>query len=198
MPEFYPDQGFKQGYPWIFYQRAAPEVLYANRRIKFRVSFNEQNQDIGIENRLHFKLAKYDIDGQFFGFEDLTDQLVICDLPSEDVQRVYKIGNTVNIKCDFDITRLVSTKLFDRLRNQNYFYELFLVDYDGSLVDIPALITNIQGLAGDRPNTSEDESKWILTRRFFLFESISGTREGDYPGGVPQTVQYASSMKLII
>lgn len=106
-------------------------------------------------------------------------------MPSEDVQKVYKIGNTVNIKCEFDVTRLVSIKKFDRLRNQNFFYELFLVDYDGSFVDIPALITNIQSEEGDRPNTSEDESKWILTRRFFLFDSISGTRDGEYPGGVP-------------
>ena len=73
MPNFYPDEGFKQGIPWIFYQRAAPEILYADRRIKFRVSFNEKDQDIGIENSLNFKLAKYDIDGLFYGFEDLTD-----------------------------------------------------------------------------------------------------------------------------
>ncbi|MFO0118042.1 MAG: hypothetical protein ACK521_10680 [bacterium] len=73
-----------------------------------------------------------------------------------------------------------------------------MVDYDGNLIDIPALITNIQGIGGDRPNTSDDESKWILTRRFFLFDSISGTRDGEYPGGVPQTIQYASSIKLII
>lgn len=42
---------------------------------------------------------------------------MICELPSEDVRKVFKIGNTVNIKCEFDITKLVSTKQFDRLRN---------------------------------------------------------------------------------
>lgn len=70
---FYPDDGFKKGYPWIYYQRAATEVLQADKRIKFRVSFAEENDAIGIEKRLHFLLARYDIDGNFYGFEEMTN-----------------------------------------------------------------------------------------------------------------------------
>lgn len=92
---FYPDNGFKTGIPWIYYERAATEVIQANNRIKFRVSFHEINDKLGIRNRLHLKLAKYDIDGRFYGFEDLSDQLLICKLPTEEVNRIYNIGNTV-------------------------------------------------------------------------------------------------------
>lgn len=40
-----------------------------------RVSFGYENQAIGIMNKLSFKLAKYDLEGNFYGFETLTDQL---------------------------------------------------------------------------------------------------------------------------
>lgn len=82
---FYNDEGFKQGFPWLFYQRDATSVLYEPKRIKFRASFNEENLSVGIISDLHFKLAKYELDGTFLGYEDLTDQLVICDKSTEEI-----------------------------------------------------------------------------------------------------------------
>jgi hypothetical protein len=70
---FYPDDGFKQGFPWLFYERAPTDVLLVNDRIKFRASFNEENLAVGIVRDLHFKLGKYELDGTFLGYEDLTD-----------------------------------------------------------------------------------------------------------------------------
>ena len=150
--EFYPDDGFKTGYPWIFYERSAEEILYVNKRVKFRASFNEDNELFGIQNELHFKLAKYDLEGTFYGYEDLSNQLTICDKSPEEIANLRKIGKTTKIQCDFDVSRLVSTNKFDHFRNENFFYELFLVDYNGDLIDIPVQITNIQGTAGDRSN----------------------------------------------
>lgn len=40
-----------------------------------RVSFGYENKDIGIINKMTYKLAKYDLEGNFHGFETLTDQL---------------------------------------------------------------------------------------------------------------------------
>ena len=82
--------------PWIFYERQPLEHLQQDKRVKFRVSFNENSRDVGILNRLNFKLAKFDYYGKFYGFEDLTDQLMICDKSSEEVARAYRIGTTVN------------------------------------------------------------------------------------------------------
>lgn len=68
--------------------------------IKFRVSLN-QPEDLlnGIANSLHFFLAKYDINGTFYGFEEMKNQLFICDTPSEEVNKVYQVGNTMVLKC---------------------------------------------------------------------------------------------------
>ena len=66
-------------------------------------------------------------------------------------------------------------------RKANLFYELYLVDYNGNLVDIPILIDNIIGPQGDSPNQGTVSSAWILTRRFFLFDTISGITVENYP-----------------
>lgn len=68
--------------------------------IKFRVSLNQpEDLENGIANSLHFYLAKYDINGTFYGFEEMTNQLFICDTPSEEVTKVYQVGNTMDLKC---------------------------------------------------------------------------------------------------
>lgn len=38
-----------------------------------RVSFGYENKDIGIINKLTYKLAKFNLEGNFLGFETLTD-----------------------------------------------------------------------------------------------------------------------------
>jgi hypothetical protein len=38
-----------------------------------RVSFGYEDQKIGIINKLTYLLAKYDLEGNFLGFETLTD-----------------------------------------------------------------------------------------------------------------------------
>lgn len=40
-------------------------------------------------------LAEYDIYGNFIRFEELSDQLFICETPSEDVEKLLTIGNTL-------------------------------------------------------------------------------------------------------
>lgn len=65
------------------------------------------------------------------------------------------------------------------------FYELYLEDYNGNLIDIPALISNIVSDTGDTPNGQDDSSRWILTRRFFIFDTVSGINDQSYPDGVP-------------
>ena len=143
--------------------------------MQFRASFSYQNADIGIINRLRFKLAKYDLEGNFYGFEDLYDQLSICKQPSEDQDDVFRIGVTLRYLCKFDLDKLITPNAFERPKEANYFYELFLVDWDDSLIDVPVLIENAGSDSGGFPNRETDMSKWILTRRFFMFDTLSGT-----------------------
>lgn len=75
---FYKDNGWKAGLPWLYYQRSAAEVLSEPKRVKFRVSFGYENEKIGILNKMTYQLAKFDLEGNFLGFEVLSDQLLLC------------------------------------------------------------------------------------------------------------------------
>lgn len=41
-----------------------------------------------------------------------------------------------------------------------------------------------------------EESDWILTRRFFLFDTVSGLPESSYPNGKPLAVRYPKEIIL--
>lgn len=72
---FYNDNGWKLHFPWLYYLRNADEVLTQQKRVKFRVSFGYEDTKLGILNKLTYKLAKFDLEGDFLGFETLSDQL---------------------------------------------------------------------------------------------------------------------------
>jgi len=182
--------------PWLYYKTPADEVIFKENRVKFRASFDYENLDIGIVRQLRFKVAKYDLEGNFYGFEDLTNQLVICEKTQDELQRIYRIGTTVEILCTFDLGRLVSSNKYDLVKNANMFYELYLLDYNGNMIDVPTLISNVVSDTGNTPNGQNDSSKWILTRRFFIFDTKSGIKDGEYPDGVPQVVRYPKTMTL--
>jgi hypothetical protein len=151
-------------------------------------------------SKLKFKIAEYDLEGTFLGFDDLSDQLVLCARPTEELNRVYDIGVSVQIQCTYDLSNLVSVNSYELPRKANKFYELFLEDYDGNLVDVPTMIWNVQSEDGDYPNQQvEDSSLWILTRRFFIFDTKSGVETSDwYESGLPSVIRYAKTMTLKI
>jgi hypothetical protein len=82
-------------------------------------------------------------------------------------------------------------------RSANRFFELYLEDYNGDLIDVPVLIQNIQDSQGGFPNKDSSDKNWILTRRFFLFDTVSGLAMGD-SSGVPQVIRYPLEMTLKI
>lgn len=151
-PTFYPDLGFVENFPWLYYQNSPTSVIQKANRVKFRTSFDFEDLTIGIVKKMRYKLAKYDIYGNFYGFEDLTDQLVICEKSTDEIERIYQIGKTVEISCTFDLMSLISKSEYDRPKLENFFFELYLEDYNGDLIDIPALITNIISETGTTPN----------------------------------------------
>lgn len=76
---FYLDQGYKTGYPWLYYDRTYEQIIQEPNRIKFHASFSYEAPQFGIISKLKFKLASYDFEGNFLGFSDMTNQLVICE-----------------------------------------------------------------------------------------------------------------------
>lgn len=59
-----------------------------------------------------------------------------------------KFGTTIKNTCTFDLSRLVSSSSFDHPSNENIFYELYMVDYNGDLIDVPVLVQNMQDKQG--------------------------------------------------
>lgn len=118
-------------------------------------------------------------------------------MSNEDLGRISRYGTTIQNSCQFDLQRLLSK---DNLpETANYFYELYLEDSDGALVDVPVAIQNYE--ADGSPNASSDEADWQLTRRFFLFDTLSGIRETNGNEGFktrmqPEVVRYPKEITL--
>jgi hypothetical protein len=184
---FYDNDGYKEGLPWLYYWKGSAsqppdEVLLDSDRVKFRASFAQDAPLDGILKNLKFKIASFNVEGEFLGWADLTDELFTCEVSDEDIEKFLTIGSTVEKKCLFDLSLLTNKQTFPA--NTNKFYDLFLVDYDGSLVDVPVRFN-------DEPE---------LYRRFFIFDTLSGLQEGDSykNGGTPAYLRYAKSVRLKI
>ena len=100
-------------------------------------------------------------------------------------------------KCEIDLTVLVGDNPPPEM---NMFYELFLEDANGDLIDIPVLVETLVNEAGDTPNEGNDELDYVFTRRFFIYESVSGLSEpGSYAsGGATTAVRWLSQVKLVV
>ena len=146
-----------------------------------------------------FMLAKYAFDGTFLGWESFSNQIYLCPISYTDSSVIRKVGQTIHINWNFDVQKLVSKTI--ELPNLNYFFEMFLVDYNGDLIDIPVLIDNFVDATGTYPNhNTGDITKWRFVRRFFLYENISaieGTGEYLNPTKLPSYVRYAKQSKIV-
>lgn len=105
---------------------------------------------------------------------------------------------TQAFKCKFDLKNLVSDNAFEHPKVENFFYELYLRDYNDELIDVPILIENFSGDTGGFPNRNGDKKRWVLTRRFFIFDTVSGVRQNEYPSGAPVVARYPRKMTFEI
>lgn len=84
----YYDEGWKVGLPWLYYENFNADFISAPKKIKMRVSFGFENKDIGVIRNLTYVLAKYDFYGNFLGFENLQDQLQVCETSLEELEKL--------------------------------------------------------------------------------------------------------------
>ena len=174
------DRGWKQNLPWLYYLTAGDQVIKQANRVKVKLTHSSSSSDSTRYAYIPFKLAKYAFDGAFLGWEDLSNQIFLCPIGFTDSAEYRKVGHSILKKCKFDLQPLVDRTI--ELKNLNYFFELFLVDYNGDLIDVPVLIDNFVDTAGTFPNKNNlDNTKWRFVRRFFLYENISATEgTGEY------------------
>ena len=132
----------------------------------------------------------------------MTNQLQVCETTTDEIDRLSKFGTTIENACTIDLSRLTSENKEDHPSNVNMFYELYLEDFNGDLIDVPVLVKNFYDSNGDTPNTGDESSdtNWRLVRRFFLYDAISGVEGEDAyaKGGISTVVRYPKSITLRI
>lgn len=185
------DSGWRENMPWIYYQNNAEDVL-DSKRVQLEVTFDPSG-DGDMINELKFYLAKYAMNGEFLGYDKLTDQLILCPHSSEDTKRYRKFGTNMIYNCELDLEPYLSY-------SETVFYDLYLVDNGDALLEVPILIKNFKDTSGDNPNESSSRSDWRLVRRFYIYDNISGKEGNDaYESGAKTTVlSYLRETKLQI
>jgi len=113
----------------------------------------------------------------------------------KDVLNMLKFGAITDNQCDYHLNNLLDRERIPEIAND--FFDLYVQASDGSLIDVPVLVTNLRDADGLTPNTLESSS-WRLTRRFFMYDTISGIEEvnGFTNLSTPSIVRWASDVKL--
>lgn len=193
----YYDSGWRQGIPWLYYVSDAKSVIQKDSRMKGTIEFQTSSSTkLGV---LNFVAAKYSLEGDFLGFEDLTSQLQLCGADYTYGKDYREFGKTVQTTCKFDPSKLIDSAL--QPNNTDIFYELFMKDVDGNYIDIPVKIQNYLVSTDQYPNHSEDINNWKLTRRFFIYDTLSGVEgNGKYAAGSTYStyVRWLHTVKIMV
>ena len=145
--------------------------------VQGRVSLNAVST-AGYVHEMKYQLAKYDLEGNFLGWEALDQQLLICPASYEEALSFRRFGTTIINSCTFDLTKITDNSTADYPNNVNVFYDMFYEDTNGNLLDVPVVIRNFKDSSGSSPNSGTGLDQWRLTRRFFVWDAISGV-QGD-------------------
>ena len=115
----------------------------------------------------------------------------MCPHSSEDSKKYREFGTNVIYECKLDLEKYITA-------DETIFYDLYLIDDDGTLHDVPILFRDYRDQNNDQPNSGSSEGDWRLVRRFFLYDNVSG-KEGTfaYTNNEETTVlRYARDIKL--
>ncbi|GMI00340.1 hypothetical protein TrST_g3137 [Triparma strigata] len=183
--------GWKEALPWLYYGDAA-NTIREDREISMSMSFVEM---VGYVAEMDFRLGKYTVNGTFVGFEKLSTQFTYCGRSAPDTEygagassssKFLKFGTSQKLDYTCDLETLESQEMF--------LYDMWLVQADGvCLYPVPVLMRNLKE-DGVTPNMNFDPAEEvddIFTRRFFLFDNMSGRSSGSL-----EVLRYAKKVVL--
>lgn len=121
--------GWSATLPWLYYDTLAASVT-KDLGISMRVSFKASTNVLGSTyDTMVFKLAKFSLNGTWLGMEDLSTQLLYCNMSapftdkgggSSRSTRWLRFGYNSDVKYECDFSQL--------LYHETFFYDLYLVD----------------------------------------------------------------------
>ncbi|XP_032105084.1 meckelin isoform X2 [Sapajus apella] len=183
---------WRQNLPWLFYGDQlglAPQVL-STTSLPTNFSFKGENQN----TKLKFVAASYDIRGNFLKWQTLEGGVLqLCPDTETRLNAAYSFGTTYQQNCEIPISKILTdfpTPIF---------YDVYLEYADENqhqyILAVPVLNLNLQH---NKMFVNQDSNpgKWLLTRRIFLVDAVSG-RENDL-GSQPRVIRVATQISLSI
>lgn len=182
---------WRHNLPWLYYgdqPGLASQVLETNH-FPTVFSFKGKSRDV----KLQFIAASYDAAGNFLQWQSLEGGILqLCPDTQAKLNAAYTFGTTYEQSCKISVSKI----LLDFANP--IFYDLFL-EYNGDngqyLWAVPVLNLNLQ-YREMYVNQGSNMNNWLLTRRFFLVDALSG-KENDL-GKLPKVVRIASKIAISI
>ncbi|NWU61460.1 MKS3 protein, partial [Pterocles burchelli] len=183
---------WRHNLPWLYYgdqPGLASRVLEADN-FPTIFSFKGTVEDV----KLQFIAASFDAAGNFLKWQSLEGGILqLCPDTQTKLNAAYTFGTTYQQSCKISVSKI----LLDFANP--IFYDLFL-EYNGDngqqyLWAVPVLNLNLQ-YSEMFVNQGNNMNNWLLTRRFFLVDALSG-KENDL-GELPRVIRIASKITISI
>uniref|UniRef100_A0A2K5Z4T1 Transmembrane protein 67 n=1 Tax=Mandrillus leucophaeus TaxID=9568 RepID=A0A2K5Z4T1_MANLE len=144
--------------------------------------------------KLKFVAASYDIRGNFLKWQTLEGGVLqLCPDTETRLNAAYSFGTTYQQNCEIPISKILidfPTPIF---------YDVYLEYADENqhqyILAVPVLNLNLQHNK-IFVNQDSNSGKWLLTRRIFLVDAVSG-RENDL-GSQPRVIRVATQVSLSV
>ena len=125
---------WRQGVPWLRYNEIG-EAISKSERFTLRVAFDPTS--VTAKNQFDLWVAKYHANGSFIALEPIQTNFFLCPKTTiEQLSNFKRFGANTKHECSFDLLSAINT-------TETIFYEMFVRDADGHLVDVPVRILNL-------------------------------------------------------
>uniref|UniRef100_A0A8B9X5J1 Transmembrane protein 67 n=1 Tax=Bos mutus grunniens TaxID=30521 RepID=A0A8B9X5J1_BOSMU len=183
---------WRQNLPWLFYGDQlglAPQIL-STTPLPTNFSFKGENQS----TKLKFIAASYDVRGNFLKWQTLEGGILqLCPDTETRLNAAYSFGTTYQQSCEIPVPKILTDFPTPT------FYDVYLEYTDENqhqyIWAVPVLNLNLQHKKMF-VNKDSSSGKWLLTRRIFLVDTLSG-RENDL-GSQPRLIRVATQISLSI
>ena len=141
---------------------------------------------LSLGQSLKFVAVKFSASGRFLGITKNVGFLQLCDKSTSLNTLPFLFPTTYKSQCRLSLTPKWKTE-------EMTFYDLYMLIDNLFLYPVPVLLDNMR--TGNQFINQDNTSKWRLTRRFFLLDSLSGLTNPDKD---PEYLRYASLLELKI
>ncbi|XP_072007644.1 meckelin isoform X2 [Engystomops pustulosus] len=180
--------------PWLYYDDQPGLAARVLTAFPFPENFSFKLNDEGRNTNLKFLAALYDVRGKFIGWRSLNGGLLqLCPDNTRRLDAAFIFGTTYEQNCEMSISKLLHD------HPEPVFFDVYL-SYGGSdgqqnIWPVPVLNLNMQHNE-QFINAGIGINNWILTRRIFLVDSLSG-RENTLTS-LPRVIRIASRIAISI